>query len=292
MAKTQKSLIAIFSIALAILLITNIASAITINSVETTTLAPGEEATIRIEIENNLNDQAEDVTFSLHFTDLPFIPIGNSEYSINELDEDEDDDFTFRIKASQDIVPGDYEIPYTLQYSINGVEKPAREGSIGVTVAADPELSYTISTETPVQGRQGQITLRIVNKGLADAKFVNVRVVPQGFTLLSEREVYIGTIDSDDFETATFDVIFDEAAPTLLATVEYRNFNNEKITKNVNLPFEVYTKEDAIKAGIIQQSYAFYYIIAIVAVIILIIIWRSIRKRRRMKRSMQNSERR
>lgn len=292
MTKTQKSILTVFSLALAVLLISNVASAITINSVETTTLAPGEEATVRIEIENNLNDQAEDITFSLHFTGLPFIPIGNSEFSINELDEDDDEDFTFRIKAAQDITPGDYEIPYTLTYFINGEEKPAREGSIGVTVAADPELSYTISTETPVQGMQGQVTLRIVNKGFADAKFVSVRIAPQGFTLLSEREVYIGTIDSDDFETATFDVIFDETAPTLVATVEYRNFNNEKITKNVNLPFTVYTEEDAIKAGIIQPSYALYYIIAIVVIIIIILIWRSIRKRRRMKRSMQNSDRR
>lgn len=289
--KINKSL-SLFAASLVLtFLLISIASAITINSVETTTLAPGEEATIRIEIENNLNDLAEDITFSLHFTGLPFIPIGNSEYSINELDEDEDDDFTFRIKASQDIVPGDYEIPYTLQYSINGVEKPERKGSIGITVEADPELSYTISTETPVQDMQGQITLRIVNKGLADAKFVNVKILPQGFTLMSDREVYIGTIDSDDFETAAFDVIFNEVTPTLIATVEYRNFNNEKITKNVNLPFEVYTKEDAIKAGIIKPSYTLYYIIAIVVIIILIIIWRSIRKRRRMKRSMQNSER-
>lgn len=289
--KNKKTPIAIFSLALAILLISNLASAITINSVDTTTLAPGEEGTIRIEIENNLNDQAEDITFRLDFTDLPFIPIGNSEFSVNELDEDEDEDFTFRIKASQDITPGDYEIPYTLTYFINGEEKPERKGSIGVTVEADPELSYTVSTETPVQGRQGQITLRIVNKGFADAKFVNVRILPQGFTLLSEREVYIGTIDSDDFETATFDVIFDEVAPTFSATVEYRNFNNERITKNINLPFEVYTEQDAIKAGIIQPSYTLYYIIAVVVIIILLIIWRSIRKRRRLKRSMQNSER-
>jgi len=298
MTKIEKLIIAVFSLALSILLISNIVSAITISLVETPTLAPGKESKIRIEIENNLNDKAKDVTFSLHLAGSPFIPIGNSEFFIGELDEGKDEDFTFRLKASDNIKPGDYQIPYTITYSINRGSvnseqvKSERGGSIGLTVAADPELAYSVSTKMPVQGKQGQITLKIINKGLAEAKFASVKVLPQGFTLLSEKEVYIGAIDSDDFETATFDVIFDNTTPNLIAIVEYRNFNNEKITKNVNLPFDVYTEEVAIKAGIIQPNYTPYYITIIVAITIIIIIWRSIRKRRRMKRSMQNSSRR
>ena len=107
-------------------------------------------------------------------------------------------------------------------------------------------------------GRQSKINLKIVNKGLADARFVSVNLNPSGFTLLSEKEVYIGTVDSDDFETATFEVIFTSEKPKLTATVEYTDFDNSKKLDEVNLPTKVYTQEKAIELGIIQRNNCYY----------------------------------
>jgi hypothetical protein len=270
----------------------NLVSAVVIDSVDVSTFAPGQEGTVRIEIENVLNDDVEDLSVRLQFSNLPFIPIGSSEQSLDELDEGDDEDFVFTIKASPTITPGDYEIPYTISYNLAGDDKIiSRTGSIGVKVKSNPELSFGLSTDTPVEGRQGTITLKIVNKGFSDARFVSVKVLPEEFILLSDAEVYIGEIESDDFETANFDVRFTRTNPEFRAIVEYINFDNEKIIQTLNLPLTVYSEQRATELGIIQPSKAGAYISIAVTLILILILWRIFKKRQRLKRSQRLQER-
>ena len=282
----KKTIITIFAILLAL----NLSSAIVINSVDTPTLTPSEQGQIRIEIENIFTDDAENVLLSLDFKGLPFIPIGSSQQSIDKIEEDDEETFVFAIKASSDIKPGDYEIPYVLEYELNSNEK-SRAGTIGVKVRANPELIFSVDTKNPVENKQGQVILKIVNKGFADARFVTVKVLSDGLTLLSDDEEYIGTVDSDDFETLTFDVIFKKTNPNFEAIINYKDFDNVLVTKTINLPIEVYTQEKALELGIIKPSYTFYYVGGGVAIIVLYLIYRSIKKRRRLKRSMANQGR-
>jgi len=265
----------------------NFSTAIIINSVDTPTLNPGQEGLVSLEVENILNDKAEDVSLKLNFEDLPFIPIGTSEQSVDEIDDDDDENFVFRIKASNDVTPGNYEIPYELTYTIETQEK-TKSGTIGLQVASNPELTFSISTENAVKGKQGRITIKIINKGFSDARFVSIRALPEDFTLLSESQEYIGTIDSDDFETASFDVLFKNINTDFTAIVEYKDFDNKRIIKDVSIPVKVYSQEKAIELGIIQPSKTLGYVITVIVIILIIIIWRSIKKRKRMKKSMQN----
>ena len=269
----------------------NLASAVIVNSVSVQTLAPGQEGNIMIELKNNLNDDAEDISLNLKFTNLPFIPIGTSEQSVDEITESDDENFVFRIKASPTISPGDYEIPYTLEYKVN-TELKVKTGSIGVKVTANPILDYGITTENPVINQQGKIALKVVNKGFSNARFLSVKVLPEDFTLLSEKDAYIGEIQSDDFDTATFDVIFTKTSPQFTAIIEYIDFDNKKIIENIQLPFSVYTKERATELGIVKKSNLSIYISLIVLVIFLIILWRILKKRQRLKKSRKLEEER
>ncbi|MEK6888588.1 MAG: hypothetical protein AABW80_00605 [Nanoarchaeota archaeon] len=279
----------ILSAILALVFLVASASALIVKNVNTDQISPGEQSRISIEVENTLNEDLAPVSLSLNLANLPFIPIGSSEDSIEEIREGDEETFTFLLKASNTIAPGDYEIPYTLRYEINNTEK-TRTGTIGIRVSSQPDLSYSISTENPIVGQKGKVTLKIVNKGFADAQFVSVKVIPEGFTLLSDSDEYIGSIDSDDFETTTFDVIFNKQDANLLAIVEYRNFDNSKITKNVELPVSVYTKEDALKLGLISKSNTLLYVGIIILIIVIWIVWRAIAKRRRLKKSMQRMQ--
>lgn len=270
-----------------LLLSINLASAVIINSVQADTFSPGQEGQVTIEVENILNDVAEEVSITLSFQNTPFIPIGTSEQSADEIDEDDEETFTFRIKAAPDIKPGDYEIPYTLTYTFDGNTK-TKTGTLGVKVKANPVLTFTAESTNSVIGQKGKVTLKIVNQGFYDARFVSVKLLPKGFTLLSNNEDYIGEIASDDFETADFDVIFNSIQADLVAIVEYTDFENQKVTETINLPITVYTTEKATQLGIIKKSNTALYISLAIFVILLIIIWRIIKKRRRLKRSMEN----
>lgn len=284
----MKKILAIFVLAF---LSFNLVSAVTVNSVFADDFTPGSEGTIRIEVENNLDETVENVALILKFTNTQFIPVGTSEQSLDELDEGDDEEFFFTVKSSTNIVPGDYEIPYTLQFFLDD-EIQTRTGSIGLSVSGNPELSFSATAETPVVGRQGTITLQLVNKGFSDARFVSVRALPEGFTLLSDKEVYIGQIDSDDFETAVFDVKFNEEDVDFKAIVEYVNFENQKIISEVEIPLEIYSHERAVELGIIQQAQTGIYVAVLVFLILIIILWRYLRKKKRLKRSQKmNGER-
>ena len=193
----MKKLILLIFVIISLSINLNLTSAVVVNSVSVDSLSPGQEGTIRIEIENIFEEDVTDVSISLDFTNTPFTPIGNSEDGIDELNEGGEEDFVFRFKASNDASPGDYQILYKIEFKKDDkIEK--REGTLGVTVQANTELSYSVSTETPVIGKEGKITLKVINKGFSDAKFVLVRVIPEGYTLLSEDEVYIGGIAFSD----------------------------------------------------------------------------------------------
>ena len=276
----------IISALLALIILANIASAITIRSITADTISPNKEGTISVEIKNNLNDTAEDISMVLDFTNLPFIPIGSSEDSISELDEDDTDELIFAVKATNDITPGDYKMPFILSYIINDAQKQSK-GAIGLTVKANPELSFSLSSSNPVINQQGKLTLKIVNKGLADARFVSLKLIqnPSDYTLLSDSEVYIGKISSDDFETSAFDIVYKSQNPIFTAILEYSDFDNKKITQTINLPVTVYTPEKAIELGIISKNNTSLYIGIAVALIVIWFVYRVIRKRIRRARS-------
>lgn len=269
------------------LALSNPVTSITIKSVSAPSLAPGEEGEINIEIENTLGSEVKDISLSLVFNNLPFIPIGSSEDSLGELDGDDDEELTFKIKAANNIKPGDYEIPYNIQYTVNK-EIKKRTGSIGIKVEANPDLAFTISTEKPVIGKQDRLTLKIINKGFADAKFVSVKLIPEGFTLLSDSEIYVGAVDSDDFETAEFDIIYDNQKPIFSAIVEYINFENKKITKIIDLPIKVYTEDKATELGLIKNNNLALYISILITLVLIFILYRIVR--RRIKDSKRKKE--
>ena len=263
------------------------AMAITVKSVDYAKLTPGSQSTLTIKLENELNIDVQDVSLNLITADTPFSVIGSSEDSVDEINEDDDETFTFTIKASSSAKPGDYEIPYVIKYDI-GNDTKTKSGSTGVTISGNPSLEYSVSAEKPVMGEQTKIRFRIINKGFADAKFVSVKVIPIGYTLLSDDNVYIGTVDSDDFETADFNVFINMPNPFFSAAIQYTDFDNKRITENVQLPIKIYNREKALELGIIQRSDGLLYAIIAAIVIAAWIIWKMIKKRKARKRAMNS----
>ena len=132
-----------------IVLSTSIISALSLEVIDYPTLIPGEEGKIKVELKNQFNDPAEEVSLNLDFKDLPFIPLGSSEQSIDEIEEDDEEIFIFIIKASTSSLPGDYEIPYKINYKLNNDEK-TNGGTIGIKIVSQPDLSFSISAEKPI----------------------------------------------------------------------------------------------------------------------------------------------
>lgn len=248
-------------------------------------LAPGEQGRVEFVIKNTFSNDVEDVSLSLNLQGLPLSVVGSSESTLEEIEEDEDEETAFLLRVSPTAKPGDYQIPYTLTFK-NSTRVKA--GTLGIRIKGSVNLSLSLNAESPVVGGQGRLSYKIINTGFADARYVSLKIATEGMTLRSEDTVYIGDVSANDFETATFDVTYERAVPVVRTTLEYLDFSNEKQTRTILESPAVYTRDEAIERGIIKKSNTLLYTGIVITVIVLWIIWRAIRRRRRMKRSLQS----
>jgi hypothetical protein len=263
---------------IALILGLSFASAVVVSEVATQTLFPGSSSRAILEIKNTLSEDIEDVSVTLDLTNLPFTTLGSSEDSHDEINEDDEEDFTFNLKANSNIEPGDYNIPYEISYTFKN-DKFNKKGTFGIRVSSKTEISYSVETENPIINQLGQVSLKITNTGFGDIKFVTVKFLKNSdFNLLSSEEVYIGTVDSDDFETATFNVFFNKINPVFKAQVDYKDFDNKLITENIELPVKLFTREEALELGVIQDNSTPIYISMIITLILAWILYRTLRK--------------
>jgi len=260
-------------------------SAIVVDS-DYITIYPGESGKITFNIENNEGFDIEDVSVALDLSELPFTSVGSSEKDIGDLDDDDDDDVSFTLRTSTDIIPGDYNIKYSVNYANadNNSETYEKTGTFGLRVSAKTDLDFSVGvTEEAVIGQEGVISLEIINKGLGEIKSVSVQIFPQGFELLSKDKIFVGTIEADDSDTATFEVIYKTTSPSLSAKIEYKDFDNQDQIETVDLPFKVYTKKQALELGILKKpNYVVYLVVGIL--VLAYILYKILKKRKRKKR--------
>ena len=128
------------------------------------TIYAGEEGKVSINVENNENFDIEGVSVQIvlgtvsptgEFVSLPFSVIGSSEKDLDDLNEDDDDSITFTIKASTDIKPGDYNIPYVIKYTnIDEDKKETKNGSFGFRVSARTDLDFGVDVKEQTKKQQ------------------------------------------------------------------------------------------------------------------------------------------
>jgi hypothetical protein len=258
--------------------------AIIINS-DYITIYSGEQGTVEIEIENRMEEDIEAVSVSIVLDNLPFTSVGSNEKSINEIEDDDEEKVKFIIKASTDISPGDYNIPYFIRYKkYGGNETSEKSGTFGLRVSSRTELDFSVETQNPVIGKKGKISLEIINKGFGEIKSSSVQIFPSGYELISKDKIFIGTIESEDSDLVTFDVIFKTANPALSATFIYKDFDNNDQINVINIPLTIYTKEKALELGLIDKPNYIPYIV-VISLIIVWIVWRVIKKLRKNKKN-------
>ncbi|MFA4952632.1 MAG: hypothetical protein WC584_00240 [Candidatus Pacearchaeota archaeon] len=301
MEMKTKTIIAIAILLIYVASIISFASAILVDA-DYITIYPGEQGNVKIKVENNENFDIESVSVGIvlstvtqtgEIVSLPFSVVGSSEKSLDDLNEDDDDSATFTIKASTDIKPGDYNIPYVVKYTnIDTEEKVQKQGSFGIRVSAKTDLDFGVevngaNTESAIVGQQGKITLEIINRGLGDLKSVSVVATPNGYDLISKEKVFVGTVSAEDSDTISWDVLFKTKNPTLNVVITYNDFDNKAQTKTISLPLQVYTRQEALQLGLIKKSNTGIYVGVIIILIIVWFVYRKIKKSRKKKAKEQ-----
>jgi len=263
------------------------ANSITISSVTSRPIEinPGEKAIITVKLDNQGDKNIKDISVGLDLNDnnLPFIPVGSSAKKvIKEIDEDESGSVEFTLMTSPDARPDTYKIPIIVSYKDSDIIE--EKSVIGLIVESAPLLGVAVEESEIFRVDQiGDVTVRFVNKGLGDIKFLTAKLDKgANYDILSADSVYIGNIEPDDFETATFKLRFNTRVGQLPLKVEYRDNKNKLFEENFNLAFPLYSEKEAIKLGLESKSKAGTYI-GILVIIILFFFYRRYRKKKRMR---------
>ena len=271
-------------------LLANIANAgsITISSVESvpSKVEPGSQTIIDVNLRNQGDSSIKDIRIALDLgsSSLPFIPLGSAAQKIiDNIKSDKSKSASFTLLTNPDAKPGTYKIPILVQYNENGNE--VEENSvIGIIIESNPVLDVAVEeSEIYKVGQTGKITIRFVNKGLSDIKFLSANLPKSSlYDLISSNSVYIGNVEPDDFETATFDLRFKQKTDSIPLEVEYKDDKNRDFKKNYNLGVNLYTQKEAVELGLEQKpNYTIY--LGIIVIVIIFFLFRMYRKRKRQR---------
>jgi hypothetical protein len=121
-----------------------------------------------------------------------------------------------------------------------------------------------------MQQRSGSITLKIINKGVSDVKFLNVIMQKSNdFDLLSNTDTtYVGNLVSDDYQTAEYkiDIKSSKNNITVPIVLQYRDSNNKYYEKNFNVDLNLVDNNKLNpKKGIGGYSWISIIIIVLIA---------------------------
>ncbi len=281
----------IFLILLSLVFVSSV-QALVINSVSTVPgqIAPGETSNIRLGLENNGEGDIEDLSVALDLSDVPFAPYASaSEFDIDVIKEGKTKYAEFKIIALNNAESGIYKIPLKISYYDENREKATKESLISITVNSEPIIGISLEDGLLLKGTENEIQVKIVNKGLSNVRFLEVEAKGGTYySVLSQKNVYIGDIDSDDFDSVNFKIYFKENAPSTIKlpiTVFYKDAVNNEYKEEFSLSLKVYSQEEAIRLGLLKKSNTITYVIVIVVLIVIYIVYRNIKKRIKLKKA-------
>ncbi len=247
-------------------------------------ISPGSDGKITITVKNNAPASMTDLTLKLQLqaivgstvVDLPFAPMDSSvEHKEYLLEPGKSADFTYTLRVYPDAVSKVYKIPFSLTYYDSIGTQRNKTDFIGVVVNSVPDLSVLIDkTDLSEQVKTGSVTLKIVNKGLSDIKFLNIIMrSSQDYELLSNSDTtYVGNLVSDDYQTAEYKINVKTTKNQLAIpiTIQYRDANNKYYEKNVNVALNLI---DSNKLNPTKGVAGYSWITIIVVLLIIGGIW-------------------
>jgi len=254
-------------------------------------VAPGQIVEISIEIENVFDYYVTNLNVRLNLRESAFAPYqSSSEKFVEELNDGDEETFKFKLITLPETPTGIFTIPVEINYEYEDenstLQSSTKEELISIIVNSPPELKISLDESSfLIKGRENSFAIKIINSGLSDVKFVYLTVNDvNDIKFLSEKEQYIGDINSDDFDSVEYQVHVDgdsSGTITLPVILKFKDATNKEFIESKNLILKTYSLKDAQNLGLIKKpSYTIYILIG---VLVLGYIFYRIRKKRKLK---------
>jgi hypothetical protein len=200
---------------------------------------PGASGDVNVTLENLADSQLKNIDISIDLQDVEnFAPRGTATDRIQTMEPGERVNVSFEVIADENADNGLQTVPLTVEFQNEAGTEFSQETSTGIVIGGEPDLDLALDSRQ--SSSSGTIvTLRLTNQGYGRAQFVSVNLQESDeFEILSEDSVYIGEMESDDFQTAQFTVrTSSEEAVSLPAEVQYRSLDGKQVTRTAEVEF-------------------------------------------------------
>ncbi len=232
---------------------------------------PGESADVTIKLTNNGNTDIEDVTVMLNLQNTTEIaPLKTSnELVIKDLPAGESQEVTFSLIVAPDAAVKVYKIPVKLSYEDQRNNKYERSSYISIVVDAEPEYVLNIEeNEVFLEDQAGNVVVSLSNIGVANLNYATLRLEEgEYYTVLSSDTVYLGNLESDDYETAQFKIYASEYTEELPLNFRlvYKDGFNQNYDEYITVTTKMFTGREARKYGLVENGTGMFTIMLLIA---------------------------
>jgi len=229
---------------------------------------PGEVISVELMFRNSgsLDVKDVDVTLDIEGSGFSTIGSGNSK-RISFISAGGTSSTKFSLIADTSAEIKVYSVPVSLKFKDNRGASYTQETRFSLIMGAEPDLIAVVdSTTISSKNQPGTVTLKVINKGIMDLKYLNMRLASteQYEVLSASNEAYIGNLDSDDFETVDFIIKPKSTNVQLWSIVEFKDPYNKEYERQFYLPLRVFS---ASELG--QGSSSLPYIIVLIIVLVI-----------------------
>jgi len=249
-------------------------------------IKPGEVSKVDINLKNLALSFIKEIKVRLDLDSVPFATINSTNRKIiKQIEAGSDATVSFNLMAEPDSDSDVYKVPIEIEFFDRLGTLYTKNETVGLIIGAEPDLSFIIdSSEIYSSGGTGVVTVKFTNKGVTNIKYMNVVLQEGNYEMVSPAEVYVGNIDSDDYETADFKLKLNkikESEVMLPLLVEYKDANNNEYSKKIDLLLKLYSDSEAKAAGLKNGNSAVGIIIVLVIVGVGFFIYRRWRKKKK-----------
>jgi hypothetical protein len=216
-------------------------------------IVPGQTADVKLKLRNAGRIAVKNVDVSIDLADGKFSTVGSGALKrIDYIGAGETEEISFKLASDTSTEVKVYNVPVTLSYQDERNKQTSATAKISLVVNAKPELSLTVdSTKFDSKTVPGTVSLKVVNKGVVNLKYVTLRLVQTAdYQILStSNEAYVGNLDSDDFETVDFTIKPLVESPRLSIQLDFKDPYNVDFSQQYDLPLRIITEKDLGKGG-------------------------------------------
>jgi len=224
---------------------------------------PGNYLDIYTVIRNEGNDDLNDFYVAID-PSYPFYLMGSETGTefVDQLSSGREKLTEFRLMVDDQALSGSYNLYIKIcKDAFCDKEIKRMISTVSVSTGGKPKLEIGIDDhELFIPGSLGEIIITSVNKGKLGIQFLTIEMIDsEDYEIISTPRKYLGELQTDDFERENYQIhvnpnIKDTKDITVLLEIEYSDDNYKTYKTQEEITFKVYSKADAKKIGLIENS--------------------------------------